>query len=76
MAGPLHDRCQAPIDEGRVHPQLNLQFVGLIDSVGIGLLIGLSTHCKANRGSFKLTNASSQVKTIPQSQQLGDFLHA
>ena len=76
LAGPFHDRCKELIAEGKVNPHVTPRDVRNIDSVGMGLSIGLSTHCKANGGSIKITNATESVSEIMLAQQLGDFLYA
>ena len=74
LAGALHDQCKKLIAAGVINIELNLEQVRMVNSVGFGLLVGLSTHCKANGGSFRIIRVNPVVKKSLQAMNLAHFI--
>jgi len=69
-ANALRDRVKALLGEGKTRLVLDLQHVALVDSAGLGTLVGLHQSAKSCGASLRLCNLSALVKELLQMTRL------
>ena len=60
----LREKLQGMVDSGAAEIVLDLSQVELIDSIGIGMLIGIQNALKAKNGRLKITHCSEDIRKM------------
>ena len=74
QAGYIHSASKALLEQGCIHQLFDLSGSGVIDSAGVGMLIGLHAHLKSKKGSLKLTNINPGVMRVFQISKVDAIL--
>jgi anti-sigma B factor antagonist len=69
-ANSLRDKVKALLGEGKNKLVLDMNHVTLIDSAGLGTLVGVHQSAKTRGASLRLCNLSSLVKDLLQMTRL------
>ena len=60
----LNEKIQELLDSGSKNIVLNLRNVGLMDSVGLGMLVAVNTSLKRQQAQLVLTNVSQSIEYL------------
>jgi anti-sigma B factor antagonist len=63
-ARELRQRMQQMIDSGVTNLIVDMREVELVDSTGIGVLIGIQNNLKLKNGTLKLINVSDDIQKM------------
>jgi anti-sigma B factor antagonist len=63
-ARELRQQMQQLIDSGTCHITVDMGSVELVDSTGIGVLIGIQNNLKPKNGTLKLVNVGDDIQKM------------
>jgi anti-sigma B factor antagonist len=63
-AGQINDRINNLIEQGKIKIIIDLKEVDLMNSSGLGILIGAITTLKNNNGKLCLINVSDRIRNL------------
>ena len=67
QAAEIRKTCQQLAQDGIVCQQFDLRYIARLDTIGIGVLLGLRAHLKAKGGMLNIVNASEFIlETLAQ----------
>lgn len=64
QAGHVHSACKFMLEEGCHTLTIDMGGVGVIDSAGVGMLIGIRANTKAKGGNLTLKNVNPGVLKV------------